>query len=84
MGYPDDRVDQRVEAAMSRVHYRVGDLITTGGGTYPTVYEVVRIEVDGLLRVRCLNWAPGYSVLISSEAVRPVSALLKEQPLPPR
>ncbi len=56
--------------------YHAGDLVTTRQDSYPTLYEVLRVEVNGLLRVRCLNWAPGYSALVSADAVRPVSQIL--------
>ena len=49
--------------------FRPGDLVMTAAG-YPTLYEVLRVEPDGLLRVRGNNWAPGYSVLLHAHQVR--------------
>lgn len=56
--------------------YHAGDLVTTRSDSYPMLYEVLRVEVNGLLRVRCLNWALGYSALVSADVVRPVSRIL--------
>lgn len=49
--------------------FRPGDLVMTAAG-YPILYEVLRIEADGLLRVRGNNWASGYSVLVNAHDVR--------------
>ena len=49
--------------------FRPGDLVMTAAG-YPTLYEVLRVEPDGLLRVRGNNWASGYSVLVNAHDVR--------------
>jgi hypothetical protein len=54
---------------------RPGDLVTTSSG-YPILYEVLTVEPEGLLRVRGLNWAPGYSAVVSMQDVRPVTGLL--------
>lgn len=58
-----------------RTSPRPGDLVTTSTG-YPILYEVLTVEPEGLLRVRGLNWAPGYSAVVSSQDVRPVTGLL--------
>lgn len=54
---------------------RPGDLVTSRSG-YPILYEVLTVEIDGLLRVRGLNWAPGYSTVVASQDVRPVTGIL--------
>jgi len=58
-----------------RPAYRPGDLVTTVTG-YPVLYEVLRLECDGLLRVRGMNWAPGYSAVVRAQEVRPVTHIL--------
>jgi hypothetical protein len=58
---------------------RPGDLVTTRSG-YPILYEVLCVETDGLLRVRGLNWAPGYSAVVDAQDVRPVTGLLARTP----
>ena len=57
------------------VSARPGDLVTTRSG-YPILYEVLTVEADGLLRVRGLNWAPGYSAVVDAQDVRPVTGIL--------
>jgi hypothetical protein len=54
---------------------RPGDLVTSRSG-YPILYEVLTVETDGLLRVRGLNWAPGYSTVVAGQDVRPVTGIL--------
>ena len=49
--------------------FRPGDLVMSAAG-YPTLYEVLRVEPDGLLRVRGNNWASGYSVLVRAQDLR--------------
>ena len=58
-----------------RPAYRPGDLVTTVTG-YPVLYEVLRLECDGLLRVRGMNWAQGYSAIVRAQEVRPVTHIL--------
>lgn len=58
--------------------FRPGDLVISRSG-YPTLFEIVNIQEDGLLRVHGLNWAPGYSALVDADDVRPVNALLAER-----
>jgi hypothetical protein len=58
---------------------RPGDLVTTRSG-YPILYEVLCVETDGLLRVRGLNWAPGYSAIVDAQDVRPVTGILTSTP----
>lgn len=55
--------------------YHPGDLVTTRSG-YPVLYAILSVEADGLLRVRGLNWAPGYSAVVDAEDVRPVTGIL--------
>jgi hypothetical protein len=40
------------------------------------LYEVISISDDGVLRLRGVNWAAGYSVLVPAEKVRPTSGIL--------
>ena len=62
--------------AQSRAgRFRTGDLVTTTRG-YPVLYEVLAVDGSGLLRVRGLNWAPGYSATVSPEEVRSVTSIL--------
>ncbi len=55
--------------------FRPGDLVTSRSG-YPVLYEILSLHDDGLLRVRGLNWAPGYSAVVDMEDVRPVTGIL--------
>jgi hypothetical protein len=55
--------------------YRPGDVVMTTTG-YPSLYEVMRVEPDGLLRVRGNNWEPGYTSTVSPGEVRPVNQIL--------
>ena len=57
------------------VRFRPGDLVTTTKG-YPVLYEVLAVDTSGLLRVRGLNWAPGYSATVSAEEIRSVTSIL--------
>lgn len=57
--------------------YHPGDFVTTAGG-YPVLFEVLTVDSDGLLRVRGLNWAAGYSATISAEDVRPITGILSQ------
>jgi len=66
------------DAAAPRViRFRPGDLVTTSKG-YPVLYEVLAVDPAGLLRVRGLNWAPGYSATVSVADVRPVTSILSQ------
>ena len=62
--------------ARARTRYRVGEFVAGQRNTYPILLEVIRMEDDGLLRVRGVDWAPGYSSLVTSEQVRPVADIL--------
>jgi hypothetical protein len=52
-----------------------GDFVTTSAG-YPVLYEVLSLESDGLVRVRGVNWAPGYTAVVRMLEVRPVTRIL--------
>ena len=56
--------------------YRAGDLVTTVAG-YPVLYEVLGVDSNGLLRVRGMNWAAGYSAVVGPLEVRPVTSILR-------
>ena len=43
---------------------------------YPYVNKVMRVEPDGLLRVRGNNWEPGYTSMVRPGEVRPVTQIL--------
>ena len=55
--------------------YRAGDLVATVRG-YPVLYEVLSLEHDGLVRVRGVNWAAGYSAMVGLQDIRPVTHIL--------
>lgn len=55
--------------------FRPGDLVTSRSG-YPVLYEILTLHDDSLLRVRGLNWAPGYSAVVDMDDVRPVTGIL--------
>jgi hypothetical protein len=55
--------------------FRPGDYVTTVAG-YPVVYEVLSLESDGLVRVRGVNWASGYTAIVRALEVRPVTRLM--------
>lgn len=59
----------------ARPAYRAGDLVTTVTG-YPVLYEVLSVETDGLVRVRGVNWAAGYSAMVGLKEIRPVTSIL--------
>ncbi len=56
-------------------NYRPGDLVMTRSGC-PILCEVLSVLEDGLLRVRGLNWASGYSAIVDSQEMQPASARL--------
>ena len=60
---------------MVRPAYRPGDLVTTVTG-YPVLYEVLSVDRDDQLRVRGVNWAAGYSAVVSPHDIRPVTSIL--------
>jgi len=53
---------------------RAGDLVTSRT-SQPILCEVIRIENQDLIRVRGLDWSPGYSAILKSQEVRLVSRL---------
>jgi len=57
--------------------WRPGDLVVHMRD-YPMLCEVISVRDDGLLRVRGLNWAPGYSALVSAKEVRPTTGILQD------
>jgi hypothetical protein len=59
----------------SRPPYRPGDFVTTVTG-YPVLYEVLNVDADGLVRVRGVNWAAGYSAVVGPRDIRPVTSIL--------
>lgn len=60
------------------IRYGPGDLVISRSG-YPTLYEVISVCDDGLLRLRGVDWAPGYSARVAAEEVRPTSAILRDE-----
>ncbi len=60
------------------VGYRPGDLVVARNG-YPTLYEVLTVCADGLLRLRGVDWAVGYSALVAAAQVRPATGILREE-----
>ncbi len=71
-GLPQSSSSQRSRRASL---YRSGDLVTTNAG-YPVLYEILAIDPGGLVRVRGVNWAAGYSATVSAEEIRPVTGIL--------
>ena len=68
--------DKAVKVTAARGgRFRPGDLVTTTKG-YPVLYEVLAVDAAGLLRVRGLNWAAGYSATVTSDEVRSVTSIL--------
>lgn len=59
----------------ARPSFHAGDFVTTVTG-YPVLYEVLTLERDGLVRVRGVNWEPGYSAMVRSQEIRPVTHIL--------
>ena len=58
-----------------RPQFRTGDLVTTVTG-YPVLYEVLNVDGDGLVRVRGVNWAAGYSAVVGPRDIRSVTSIL--------
>jgi hypothetical protein len=56
---------------------QLGDLVINRTG-HPLVQEVIGLREDGLLRVRGLDWPPGYSALIALSELRPVTGRLRD------
>jgi hypothetical protein len=63
-------------AARTVVAYRPGDFVASQTNSYPVLLEIIGLEDDGLLRVRGLGWAPGYTAVIARDQVRHVNAIL--------
>ncbi len=59
----------------SRPPFGPGDFVTTVAG-YPVLYEVLSLENDSLVRVRGVNWAPGYTAVVRALEVRPITRIL--------
>ncbi len=59
----------------ARPTFHAGDYVTTVTG-YPVLYEVLSLEHDDLVRVRGVNWAPGYTAMVTSQEIRPVTHIL--------
>ncbi len=51
------------------VRYQPGDLVISRSG-YPTLYVVISIGNGRRLRLRGVDWAVGYSALVSADEVR--------------
>ena len=62
-------------AGTGRLAYKPGDFVTTVAG-YPVLYEVLNVDRDGLVRVRGVNWAAGYSAVVAPRDIRPVTSIL--------
>ena len=60
------------------IRYRPGDLVISHDG-YPTLYEVISVSDDGLLRLRGVDWAAGYSAVVAADRVRPTSGILHDE-----
>jgi hypothetical protein len=67
-------------ASDSRQHqrgFRPGDLVLPVNG-YPLLCEVVRVETDGLIRIRGAGWSFGYTVLARAEDYRTATGRLSQ------
>jgi hypothetical protein len=60
---------------ISRFH--PGDLVVPRAG-YPTLCEVITVEAPGMLRIRGVEWLPGYSAEVLAQEYYPVSSILSE------
>jgi hypothetical protein len=58
-----------------KCRFHVGDLVVPTSG-YPQLCEVMMVEAESLIRIRGLEWSPGYTVLVRFEAYRPVTGRL--------
>jgi hypothetical protein len=65
----------KVQKPPRLAQFRPGDLVTTVTG-YPVLYEILALDPGGLIRVRGLNWAPGYSATVAPDDIRPVTGIL--------
>ena len=65
------------DSRQRRRGFRPGDLVLPVTG-YPLLCEVVRVETDGLLRIRGIGWSPGYTVLVRAEDYRIATGRLSQ------
>jgi hypothetical protein len=56
--------------------FQPGDLVQRRTTHDSVVCEVVRVEADGRLRLRCLAWPVGFSAVVPPEQVTPMNASL--------
>jgi hypothetical protein len=66
-------------AARTVVAYRPGDYVASQTHHYPVLLEIIGLEDGGLLRVRGLGWAPGYTAVVARDQVRHVNAILADR-----
>jgi len=55
--------------------HQPGDLVYPVKG-YPQLCEVLVVEAVGLMRIRAVGWAPGYTILVRCEDYRLVTGRL--------
>ena len=55
--------------------FQPGDQVVPVQG-HPVLCEVLRVEADGLIRIRGLEWPPGYSVVARAEDYKRVTGPL--------
>jgi hypothetical protein len=60
-----------------QVRFRPGDFVLRRSDSVPVLCEVVGEEDGGLLRVRGVGWAPGYSMLVKPDELKPMRSLLR-------
>ena len=68
---------QAGESPQHRCCFHVGDLVVPQSG-YPQLCEVIMVESETLIRIRGLDWSPGFTVLVPFEAYRPVTGRLSD------
>jgi hypothetical protein len=63
------------DSRQRRRGFKPGDLVVPASG-YPVLCEVVSADTGGLVRIRGLDWSPGFTVLVRVEDYRLVTGQL--------
>ena len=59
----------------SCVIFHCGELVVARTDAFHSLLEVIRVEPDGLVRVRGLAWPAGYTALMPAANVQPAGRL---------